>query len=99
MRRQQKTQLSPPPDTYHELRHSVNTFCTLLWTLFGEECNYYEGMLEIVKTLDLQEVHVICDSFTADICRGITWAILTDGRSFFNTVIVEAQFRRTERFK
>ena len=56
-------------------------------------------MLEIAETLDLQEVHIIRNSFTADICRRITWAILTDGRSFFNTVIVEAQFRRTECFK
>ena len=56
-------------------------------------------MIEIAETLDLQEVHVICDSFKVDICRRITWAILTDGRSFFNTVIVEAQFRRKERFK
>ena len=99
VRRRQKTQPSPPPDTYHELRYSINTFCALLWTLFGEECDYYKGMLEIAETLDLQEVRVIHDSFTADICRRITWAILTDGRSFFNTVIVEAQFRRTERFK
>ena len=45
-------------------------------------------MLEIAETLDLQEVLIIRDSFTADICRRITWAILTDGRSFFNTVLV-----------
>ena len=63
--------------------------------MFGEECDYYKGMLEIAETLDLQEVHIIRDSFTADICRRITCATLTNGRSFFNTVIVEAQFRRT----
>ena len=81
VRRRQKTQPSPPPDTYHEMRYSINTFCALLWTLFGEECDYYKGMLEIAETLDLLEVHIIRDSFTADICRRITWAILTDGRS------------------
>jgi len=52
VRRRQKTQPSPPPDTYHELRYSINTFCALLWTLFGDECDYYKGMLEIAETLD-----------------------------------------------
>lgn len=92
-------QPSPPPDTYYELRYSVNIFCALLWTLFGNECDYYKGMREITEMLDLQEVHIIRDSFTPDVCRRITWAILTDGRSFFNTVLVEAQFRRNELFK
>jgi hypothetical protein len=77
----------------------VNTFCAPVWTLFGEECNYYKGLLEVAETLDQQEVHIIRESFTADVCRRITWAIPTDGRSFFNTVLVESQFRRAERFK
>jgi hypothetical protein len=50
----QKTPPSPPPDTYFELRLSVNTFCGLVWTLFGDECDYYKGLLEISDTLDLQ---------------------------------------------
>ncbi len=53
----------------------------------------------MAETLDQQEVHIIRDAFTPDICRQITWAILTDGQSFFNTVLVEAQFRNNERFK
>ena len=92
VRRRQKAQPGAPPDNYHDLCLSVNTFCTLIWTLFGEECYYYQGMLEIAETLDLQEVHVIRESFTPDVCRCITWAVLMDGRSFFNTVLVESQF-------
>ncbi len=53
----------------------------------------------MAETLDQQEVHIIQDSFTANVCRRITWAILTDGRSFFNTVLVEVQFRSGERFR
>ena len=56
-------------------------------------------MLEIADTLDLQEVHIIQESFTPDVCRHITWAILTDGRSFFNTVLAESQFCQPQRFK
>jgi hypothetical protein len=72
VRRRQKTPPSPPPDTYFELRLSVNMFCALVWTLFGDECNYYKGLFEVCKTLDLQEVHIIRDLFTADVCRHIT---------------------------
>jgi hypothetical protein len=67
--------------------------------LFGDECNYYKGLNEVCKTLDLQEVHIIRDSFTADVCPRITWAIWSDGPSFFNTVLVDAQFRRGEQFR
>jgi hypothetical protein len=99
VRRRQKAPPSPPPDNYFELRLSVNTFCALVWSLFGDECDYYKGLLEVAETLDQQEVHIIQESFTVDVCRRITWAILSDGRSFFNTVLVEEQFRGTERLK
>jgi hypothetical protein len=67
--------------------------------LFGDECDYYKGLYEVCKTLDLQEVHIIRDSFTVDICHQIMWAILSDGRSFFNTILVDAQFCRGEQFR
>ena len=81
------------------MKLSVNTFCALVWTLFGDNCDYYKGLFEVCETLDLQEVHIIHNSFTADVCRHITWAILSDGRSFFNTVLVDAQLRRGEQFR
>jgi hypothetical protein len=40
VRRPKKAPPSQPPDNYFELRLSVNTFCALVWTLFGEECDY-----------------------------------------------------------
>ncbi len=36
VRRRQKMPPSPPPDTYFELRLSVNTLCALVWTLLGD---------------------------------------------------------------
>ncbi len=69
-----------------------------MWTLFGDKCDYYKGLFEVCKTLDLQEVHIIRDLFTADVFHHITWAILSDGRSFFNTVLVDAQFHQGEQF-
>jgi hypothetical protein len=98
VRHWQKTPPSPPPDTYFKLRLSVNTFCALVWTMFGDKCDYYKGIFKVCKTLDLQEMHIIRDSFTADVCRRITWAILSDSRSFFNNVLMVAQFHRGEQF-
>jgi hypothetical protein len=72
VRRRQKTPPSPPPDNYFELHLSINTFCALVWTLFGDKCNYYKGLLEVCETLDQQEVHIIRESFMADVCRRIT---------------------------
>ncbi len=89
----------PPPDHYFELRLSFNTFCMLIWMLFGDECDCYKGLLEVAGTLNQQEVHIIHKSFTADVCRCITRAILTDGRSFFTTVLGESQFRWGEQFR
>ena len=43
-------------------------------------------------------MHIIREAFTTDICRKITWAILTDGRSFFNRVLVHDLFLWTEPF-
>jgi hypothetical protein len=86
----------PPSDTYFELCLSVNTFCALVWTLFWDNCNYYKGLFDVCKTLDLQEVHIIRESFTANVCRRITWAILSDGRLSFNTALVDLQFCRGE---
>ncbi len=44
-------------------------------------------------------MHIIRESFTPDVYQRITWAILSDGRSFFNTVLVEEQFRGKEKFE
>jgi hypothetical protein len=90
---------APPLDNYFELRLSINIFCALIWTLFGDKHDYYMGLLEICETLDQQEVHIIRDSFTAEVCQRITWAILSNRHSFFNTVLIELQFRCGKRFK
>jgi hypothetical protein len=52
VRRRQKTPPSPPPDTYFELRLSVNTFCALVWTLVGDKCNYYKGPFFMEQTIN-----------------------------------------------
>ena len=53
----------PPLGTYLELKLLVNTFCALLWTLFGSSCDYYCSLMEVRHTLDSRDVAAIRDAF------------------------------------
>lgn len=86
------TATATPPENYFDLRLCLNTFCALIWVFFGEDCDYYKGLMEVRDTLLLQEVAYIRNSFTVDVCRRITWVIIDDGRSFFNVVMVKGHF-------
>ena len=57
---------------------------SLIWVLFGFDCNYYKGLRNIYTTMDLRNVMAIKAHFTAEHCRRITWAIIDDGRSYFD---------------
>ncbi len=84
--------LARPPETFLDLRLCINTFCAFLWALFGEQCEYYQSLMDVRDTLLLQEVSYMRDHFTPDICRRITWAVIDDGRAFFNQVMVKGHF-------
>ncbi len=58
-------------------------FMSLVWVLFGSQCDYYKSLHQIFKTLKLKEVYALKASFTAKNCRRITRAILDNGRAFF----------------
>ncbi len=61
-------------------------FMSLVWVLFGSQCDYYKSLCQIFKTLELKEVYALKASFMAENCRRITWAILDDRRAFFDNV-------------
>jgi hypothetical protein len=44
--------------------------------------------------MDMQEVQQLKGKFTPEIRCRITWAILDNGRSFFNTVLTPQDFER-----
>ena len=62
----------------------------MLWTLFGERCDYYDNCFALYNMLDSESVFANVHNFTACICRQITWAILNDSRQyFFKTLTVD----------
>jgi hypothetical protein len=81
-----------PAGNFWELKMNVSTFMALVWVLFGLQCNFYKSLRQIYKMLKLKEVYVLKASFTAENCRRITWAILGDGRTFFDDVKTTINF-------
>jgi hypothetical protein len=81
-----------PADNFWELKMNVSTFMALVWVLFSSQCDYYKNLRQIYKTLELKKVYALKASFTAENCRRITWAILDDGRAFFDDVKTKIDF-------
>ncbi len=58
-------------------------YCSLLWTLFEDHCNYYKELLKLYQILDREECFTIREAYTNEECRRITWAIIDEGCLFF----------------
>jgi hypothetical protein len=43
--------VSPPPD-FMQLKLNIGTYYALLWSLFGNKCDYYKELLKIHRILD-----------------------------------------------
>jgi hypothetical protein len=65
----------------------------LVWVLFGSECDYYKGLWQVYNTFEMKEVELLKASFTPKHCRWVTWAILDDGRTFFDDVKIMLDFQ------
>jgi hypothetical protein len=85
-----------PADNFWELKISIATFMSLIWVIFGSERDFYKGLQNIYGMLEMKEVMAIKADFSAEHCRSITWAILNDGRSYFDNVKTTLNFRRTD---
>jgi hypothetical protein len=76
---------------------NVATFMSLVCVLFGTDCDYYQGLRKAYSMLELKEVYALKAKFTPEnLCR-ITWAILDDGRAFFDNVKTALDFQGPER--
>jgi hypothetical protein len=75
---------------------NIATFMSLVWVLFGSNCDYYKSLCQIFKTLELKEVYALKASFTPENSCRITWAILDNGRAFFDDVKTTINFTSPE---
>ena len=81
-----------PAATYTDLKLNIGTYCGLLWTIFGDHCDYYKELLKIYRILDREECFTIRNAYTREVCARITWAIVDEGRSFFGRNPVASDF-------
>jgi hypothetical protein len=81
-----------PANIFWELKMNIATFMSLVWVLFGSECDYYKCLRQIYKTLELKEVYALKANFTPEHCRRITWAILDNDCAFFDDVKTTIDF-------
>jgi hypothetical protein len=81
-----------PANNFWDLKQNIAAYMALLWVLFGDQCDYYWNIYKIHAIMDLPEVQQLHTKFTPEIVRRITWAIIDDGRSFFNTVLTQQDF-------
>jgi hypothetical protein len=59
-------------DNFWELNTNIATFMSLMWVLFGLECNYYKGLCNIYGVLNLKEMMAQKQAFTVEHCCRIT---------------------------
>ena len=87
-----RTKTATPPGLYSELKLNIGTYCGLLWSLFGENCDYYKELIKIYRVLDCQECFSIREAYTKEVYACIRWAILDDGHSFLGQTVVAVDF-------
>jgi hypothetical protein len=57
-----------PASTYMELKLNIGSYCGLLWSLFGDHCNYYKELLKLYCILDREECFTIQEAYTKEVC-------------------------------
>jgi hypothetical protein len=82
-----------PGNNFWELKINIATFLSLLWVLFGLECNYHKGLRNIYKMLELKDVMALKANFRAENLHIIVWPILDNGMAFFNYVKTTFDFK------
>ena len=66
-----------PASNYWDLKQNIATYMSLLWVLFGDRCDYFINLNKIHAVMDLPEIQQLCQKFSPEMCRRISWAILT----------------------
>ncbi len=80
---QNRGKMVAPAANYMDLKLNIGTYCGLLWTIFGDHCDYYKELLKLYCILDCEEFLTIWHAYTKEVCACIMWAIVDNGWSFF----------------
>ena len=81
-----------PASNYWDLKQNIVIYMAFLWVLFGDRHDYFTNINKIHPIMDLPKMQELCQKFSAEICRWVSWAIIDNGRLFFNTVLTQQDF-------
>ncbi len=87
-----KMPIQPPVWMYSDMKLNIALFCSLLWALFGDECNYYMEIMKVLQVLDSWGAYATRSAYTPEIYWGILWAVLHEGRQFFDKKLLTTAF-------
>jgi hypothetical protein len=85
--------LKEPPNNYWLLHQNVCTLASLLFVLYGAQCDLYSAVVELIAILNDRECTTAYTAFTPLYCRKISWAVYVDCRHFFSQKLRPANFR------
>ena len=51
-----------------ELKLNIGSYCSLLWSLYGNHCDYYKELLKLYRILDWEECFTIQEAYTKEVC-------------------------------
>ncbi len=87
-----RTTVRVPALTYHNVKFNIATFCAFLWTVFGDEHDYYKEVLKVLRVLESANVYAMRELYSTEVCRRIIWAVLHEGHRFFNKKLLSTAF-------
>jgi hypothetical protein len=81
-----------------DLKLNIGSYCGLLWTIFGDLCDYYKDFLKVYRILDRKECFTIWKTYTKEVCARITW-VVDNRRTFFGQNPMVSDFAARTTFK
>ena len=93
-----KGELPSPPGELESLKKTLTVFTGIVWLLFGERCNLFTKLLDLVYVLDDEEVERNSHLYTGIKARQIFWMVLVDAKRYCNSSLTAAQFKQGRPF-
>ena len=87
----------PPPNNFLKFKRAVATYAAKQWTLFGDHCPFYKGLVDIRNTMELGSCQAQQESYKPLLCRQYSWAIMVDCQTFFMQTVSKDEFTRAMR--
>jgi hypothetical protein len=93
-----KGELPSPPGELESLKKTLTVFTGIVWLLFGERCDLFTKLLDLVYVLDDEEVERNSHLYTGIKARQIFWMVLVDAKRYCNSSLTAAQFKQGRPF-